>query len=97
MNQYSVVMVDEAHERSADNDVLLGLLKKILQKRQDLRVVIASASVPVAVCSHTQMNVDLYKRYFRDVAYADVAGAHDALKAVTVFTVQGRQYPVDVL
>ncbi|KNB41985.1 putative ATP-dependent RNA helicase [Blastocystis sp. subtype 4] len=43
--QYSVVIVDEAHERSVDNDVLLGLLKKIIQKRQDLRLVISSASV----------------------------------------------------
>ena len=43
--QYSVVVVDEAHERSVDNDVLLGLLKKIIQKRQDLRLVISSASV----------------------------------------------------
>ena len=42
-----MVMVDEAHERSVDNDVLLGLLKKIIQKRQDLRLVISSASVRV--------------------------------------------------
>ena len=38
-------MVDEAHTRSIDNDVLFGLLKKIIQKRQDLRIVIASATV----------------------------------------------------
>ena len=40
-----MVIVDEAHERSVDNDVLLDLLKKIIQKRQDLRLVISSASV----------------------------------------------------
>ena len=38
-------MVDEAHIRSIDNDVLIGLLKKIIQKRQDLRIVISSATV----------------------------------------------------
>ena len=40
-----MVIVDEAHERSVDNDVLLVILKKIIQKRQDLRLVISSASV----------------------------------------------------
>ena len=38
-------MVDEVHERSVDNDILVGLLKKIIQKRQDLRIIISSASV----------------------------------------------------
>ena len=42
----------------------------------------------------TQMNVDLYKRYFRDVEYT---GKHDSLKPYTILTVQGRQYPVDIL
>ena len=40
------------------------------------------------------MNVDLYKRYFRDVEYAD---RHDSLKPFTLLSVQGRQYPVDIL
>lgn len=38
-------MVDEAHDRTINNDVLLGLLKRIIQKRQDLRLVITSATV----------------------------------------------------
>lgn len=38
-------MVDEVHERTIENDVLLGLLKKIIKKRQDLRIIISSASV----------------------------------------------------
>ncbi|KAK8790719.1 hypothetical protein WA588_002467 [Blastocystis sp. NMH] len=84
LNQYSVVMVDEAHDRTINNDLLLGLLKRIIQKRQDLRLVITSAT----------MNVDLYKRFFRDVEYRD---HHDSLHPYTVLTVQGRQYPVEIL
>lgn len=37
LSRYSVLMIDEAHERSLDTDILLGLLKKIRRKRPDLR------------------------------------------------------------
>ena len=45
LTAYSVVIVDEAHERSLYSDILIGLLKKIQRKRKDLRVIIMSATV----------------------------------------------------
>lgn len=45
LTKYSVIMIDEAHERSVHTDVLLGLLKKVQAKRPDLRLIIASATV----------------------------------------------------
>ncbi|CAZ81000.1 unnamed protein product [Tuber melanosporum] len=45
LSRYSVVMIDEAHERSLSTDVLLGILKKIRRRREDLRVVVSSATL----------------------------------------------------
>ncbi|XP_037042591.1 ATP-dependent RNA helicase DHX8-like isoform X2 [Bradysia coprophila] len=44
-SNYSVVIIDEAHERNLNTDVLLGCLKKAVASRPDLKVVISSATV----------------------------------------------------
>lgn len=45
LRAYDTVIVDEAHERSLNVDFLLGILKRILARRRDLKVVIASATM----------------------------------------------------
>lgn len=45
LNQYDAIIVDEAHERSLNIDFLLGYLKRLLQKRRDLKVIITSATI----------------------------------------------------
>ncbi|KAL5576622.1 hypothetical protein UlMin_018321, partial [Ulmus minor] len=45
LTKYSVIMVDEAHERSISTDILLGLLKKIQWHRPELRLIISSATI----------------------------------------------------
>eukprot|EP01083_Nonionella_stella_P037306 101693_1 len=45
LSSYSVIMLDEAHERTIHTDALIGLLKKILRKRSDLRIIVSSATL----------------------------------------------------
>ncbi len=54
LSKYSVVMVDEAHERSLNIDFVLGLLKRILAERPEFKVIVSSAT----------MNAEAFSDYF---------------------------------
>src|SRR5690606_6951073 len=59
LSEYNVIIIDEAHERKVQIDLILLFLKEILQsgKRPDLRVVIMSATIDGAK----------YQRYFEGI------------------------------
>ena len=60
LSKYSVIVVDDCHERSLYTDVILGLLKKIRVKRRELKdelkIVISSAT----------LEAELFFRYFNE-------------------------------
>jgi HrpA-like RNA helicase len=51
LSKYSLLMVDEAHERSLNIDFILGLLKRVLEARRDFKVIISSATINAQVFS----------------------------------------------
>ncbi len=53
LEQYDVIIIDEAHERSLNIDFLLGYLRRIQAKRRDLKVIITSATIdPQSFANH---------------------------------------------
>lgn len=54
LSEYDVIVLDEVHERHLHGDFLLGIVKCILYQRQDLKVILMSATI----------NIKLFSDYF---------------------------------
>ena len=64
LDSYDAIIVDEAHERSLNVDFLLGYLKRLLAKRDDLRVIVTSATI----------DVDRFATFFDGAPVVEVGG-----------------------
>lgn len=64
LRAYDAIIIDEAHERSLNIDFLLGILKRILAHRRDLRVVISSAT----------LDSSLFSDFFGSAPVIDIPG-----------------------
>ncbi len=64
LSEYDTIIVDEAHERSLNIDFVLGLLKTLLKKRRDLKLIITSATI----------DTEKFSRAFDDAPVIEVSG-----------------------
>ncbi|MDU8923848.1 ATP-dependent RNA helicase HrpA [Pasteurellaceae bacterium LIM206] len=64
LNQYDTLIIDEAHERSLNNDFILGYLKQLLPRRPDLKVIITSATI----------DVERFSKHFNNAPIIEVSG-----------------------
>lgn len=64
LNKYAAIILDESHERTIDTDVLLAVLKWVLKKRNDLKLIISSAT----------LDSEKFSAYFFDAAVYHISG-----------------------
>ena len=64
LNQYDTLIIDEAHERSLNIDFLFGVIKSLLVRRPDLKMIVTSATI----------NTERFSKFFNDAPIIEVSG-----------------------
>ncbi|KAF9140516.1 DEAH-box ATP-dependent RNA helicase prp22 [Mortierella sp. GBA39] len=88
LEKYDLLIIDEAHERTVDTDVLFGLLKRTKAKRRDLKLLIMSATLNVTKFSDFFNECPIYtipgRTYPVEILHSRDTAKMGALKATYV-------------
>ncbi|XP_033109099.1 ATP-dependent RNA helicase DEAH12, chloroplastic-like [Anneissia japonica] len=74
LEDFSCIIIDEAHERSIDTDILIAQLKQVSIQRPELKIVITSATI----------DEQIFCKYFNNCPYMKIPGR--VFPVETIFT-----------
>ncbi|WFD03067.1 RNA helicase [Malassezia obtusa] len=102
LGNYSAIMIDEAHERTLNTDILFGLIKDIARFRPDLKLLISSATLDAEKFSMFFDDAPIFyvpgRRFPVDIHYTPQPEANYLHAAVTtVFQIHTTQPKGDIL
>lgn len=102
LSSYSVLIIDEAHERTLATDILFGLVKDIARFRPDFKLLISSATMDAQKFSEYFDNAFIYnvpgRKYPVDIYYTPQPEANYLLAAITtIFQIHTTQPQGDIL
>ena len=75
LSRYSALIIDEAHERSMNTDLILGLLRGLIEQRKDLRIIITSAT----------LEAEKFSSFFKSAPVLDIPGRVFPVEVLEVF------------
>lgn len=92
LEDYQVVVLDEFHERSVNTDLALAFLKEAMQLRDDLFVIIMSATID------TEKLVNYLSNDFKDNSVVSNSTTNqNSIQKVPFLEIPGRQFPVEII
>ena len=79
LNAYDTLIIDEAHERTLNVDLLLGYLRNLIKKRPDLKLIVTSATI----------DLEIFSEYFGNAPIVRIGGRGYPVETRYVPSVEG--------
>lgn len=89
LQEYGVIVLDDIHERSINYEILFGMLKIILHKRRDLKLIITSATVE-------DKSIRAFFEKKKSIISSGIKDSNWRELSFNEINITGRMYPVQV-
>jgi ATP-dependent RNA helicase DHX33 len=99
LDQYAVIIIDEAHERSVHTDVVLGLVKRVQAERKRRReewLKSRQANNGLGADEPTELKVVVMSATIDAEAFANFFADEKSRKPAPILYVKGRQFPLQL-